>query len=393
VVAGEGSIVAGLFTAPALITVPYSVVKCTVAGVVSGYSIIHLSDHARQSNWAKLKVFDFEVIRTEPATVYANGLQQAKVLVRVSAIDADGKEVELSDSEKRSVRLVSADGKNPLPEVGEGGVPEGGKWHYTESENPLYLPFPHRSLAPVLANAENQPAKLWTKDLFVQCHDIGNLKVAARLMSDNNQPFYTNALPEDGEPNNKVITLYAVAPDKGEGDGLAKLTFGDHPDNYPTRVEGHLDNGVDLNTVDYYYLKLLIHGVQVGIKSLDFDGHSSIVRWESNTMLEDVHSITAYAVPDDKDGQGNTVLHFDEVLWRRLGRDTPLPSQVVNPRYPVPEGEVLISLHRRELWRYEKYVQADFDKELKLIVRDKYGSQHRVIISFDGVNRNRLVIK
>jgi hypothetical protein len=393
VVAGEGSIVAGLFTAPALITVPYSVVKCTVAGVVSGYSIIHLSDHARQSNWAKLKVFDFEVIRTEPATVYANGLQQAKVLVRVSAIDADGKEVELSPSEKTSVRLVSADGKNPLPEVGEGGVPEGGKWHYTESENPLYLPFPHRSLAPVLANAENQPAKLWTKDLFVQCHDIGNLKVAARLMSDNNQPFYTNALPEDGEPNNKVITLYAVAPDKGEGDGLAKLTFGDHPDNYPTRVEGNIDNGIDLNTVDYYYLKLLIHGVQVGIKSLAFDGHSSIVRWESNTMLEDVHSITAYAVPDDKDGQGNTVLHFDEVLWRRLGRDTPLPSQVVNPRYPVPEGEVLISLHRRELWRYEKYVQADFDKELKLIVRDKYGSQHRVIISFDGVNRNRLVIK
>ncbi|SCY83191.1 MULTISPECIES: hypothetical protein, partial [unclassified Pseudomonas] len=106
VVAGEGSIngQTGLFTAPSTITLPYSVVKISVSEEFFdhfGYSIIHLSEHARQSQWHALDTFDFEV-STYPPTVYANGLQQAKVMVRVQPA-GDG---ELSESEIESIKLV-----------------------------------------------------------------------------------------------------------------------------------------------------------------------------------------------------------------------------------------------------------------------------------------------
>jgi hypothetical protein len=385
VVAGEGSIVAGLFTAPALITVPYSVVKCTVAGVVSGYSIIHLSDHARQSNWYELDVFQFEVTEIAP-TVYANGLQQAKVVVRVRPTDVAGKPVELSPSEKTSVRLISAHEKNPLPEVGTDGVPEGGKWHYTESYNPLYLPYPGKSLATTSTSLENQPDNVWSKIFYVQCHDISTLKVAARLMSDNHQPFYSNPSPNDDDDSKKVITFYSVEAPHAGSVGSVKFSFGDKP----FRAYGGENDENDLNTVDYYYLKLLIKNVQVAIKRIEFEGHCSLAMWESNTLLEDVHSITGYAVPDEKDEQGNTILHFDDVLWRRLKGVS--PHQIIKPGTSVPEGQVIISLHRREYWQYDRYVNSDFLTHLNAIVHDVYGNRHRVRISFNGVDRNKLMI-
>ncbi|MEB2519650.1 hypothetical protein SOP85_30135 [Pseudomonas sp. YuFO20] len=79
VVAGEGTIdpLTGVFTAPASISVPYSVVKVSLEGDffdTLGYSIIHLSDHARESNWFALDTFDFTV-EPSPTRVWANGLQ------------------------------------------------------------------------------------------------------------------------------------------------------------------------------------------------------------------------------------------------------------------------------------------------------------------------------
>ncbi|MEB2626689.1 hypothetical protein [Pseudomonas sp. YuFO8] len=381
--AGEGSVKDGLFTAPESIKQPYSVVKCTLQGIVSGYSIIHLIPNGRQSSWTKLDVFDFLVTPAEPPTVYANGQQYAKVVVRIKPTDG-----ELSDTEFENIRLISANGKNPLPEVGADGVPPGGKWHFNR-EKTGYSTYPHQSRVSTMASQDNPLVNIRVKEFFVQCHEIGTLKIAASVTSDSHQTFYTNAKPDDGEPNNKIITLEAVEPYRGTGQGRAAFTFGDDPDRWAHRVEG-AENDVDLSTIDYYSMKLRIDNAQVAIHSVKFDGHSSMVRWESETMLEDVHSITGYALPNDKDDQGRQILHFDEILWRRLGGE--LPSQVVNPLYPVNQGEVLISLHRREYWRYEQYVKNDFSSNLSLIVHDKYGTQHSVRIGFDGASRDRLRI-
>ena len=391
VVAGEGQVNpdTGEFTAPGVISQPYSVVKGTLAGVVSGYSIVHLNEHARESSWFAVDTFDFDVI-SKPAQVWANGLQQARVVVRFRpAVYAGAPDpLELSDAEYDSIRLVSADEKNPLPEVGEGGVPEGGKWYFTETENgyKTHPDLAHNAQTTIPEQA--RAAKMYVKEFFVQCHKVENLLVAARIRNDNKDVFYSNPSQDDGEQNDRALRLVAVAPPEGGTVGQVLLTFGDGP---PIRVEGDEDD-VTLNNTYYYYLKLMVKGVQVGIKDIQFVGNSSMIKWESDTQLEDVFSITGYALPDVKNAQGQQILHIDDILLRRLGDKTQIPLPIVNPANPVPEGQVLFSLHRRELWQYDRYAKADFDAALHVIVIDVYGNKHSVRIGFDGTNRNKLKI-
>ncbi|MFM9550603.1 hypothetical protein [Pseudomonas monachiensis] len=390
VVAGEGQVNpdTGEFTAPSVITQPYSVVKGTLAGVVSGYSIIHLNNHAPQSDWFAVDTFDFTV-DTTPIRVWANGLQQARVVVRFRPMVYDGAPdpLELSDAEYKSIRLVSADEKNPLPEVGEGGVPEGGKWYVTEAENG-YKPHPDLVTVQPTGAGQTREARMYIKEFFVQCHKVENLLVSATIRNDTREDFYSNKSVEDGEHNHKARNLIAVAPPDGGVGGQVILTFGDDP---ATRVEGDADED-DMNTTDYYYLKLMIKGVQEKIKDIQFVGNSSMIKWESDTLLEDIYSITGYALPDVKNAQGQQILHIDDILLRRLGDKTQTPLPFVNPGYPVPEGQVLFSLHRREYCPYDRYAKADFDAALHVIVIDVYGNKHSVRIGFDGTNRNKLKI-
>ncbi|PMZ89970.1 MULTISPECIES: hypothetical protein [unclassified Pseudomonas] len=392
VVAGQGSInpTTGVFTAPTNITSPYSVVKVVHEGDffdTVGYSIIYLSEHARASSWLALDTFDFAVDPV-PTRVYANGLQQAKVVVRVRPAVYDGGPAapELSDREYESISLVSANDKNPLPEVGAGGVPVGDKWHVTETEND-YRKYQETAVSQEANPDQKKAGRLHTKEFFVQCHKVESLMVAARIRNDNNYPFYSNPSPEDGEGNNKARQLIAIQPPEGGTIGQVVFTFGDNP---PVRVKGDKDDEVDLETIDYYFLKLMIRGVQLGIRHVEFVGNTSMLKWESNTQLEDVHSITGYAVPDVKNGDGKQILHIDGILLRRM--DGNIPDPIVDPGHPVPAGQVLFSLHRRQYWQYDQYAKSDFDSALNLIVYDDYGNRHTVAIGFDGNNRNKLRI-
>jgi hypothetical protein len=392
VVAGEGTINAqtGVFTAPSTITLPYSVVKISVSDEFYdhfGYSIIHLSDHAKPSEWHSLSIFEFEVSLTDPSpTVYANGLQQAKVKVRVQPTG----DAELSDEEYKSIKLVSAVQKVALPEVGEDGVPERNKWHYTETRNKYNL-YPHPTPTSNQEEQPNRPKNERVKEFFVQTHSVENLRIAAMLRSDNYEPKYSNGETGDGEANRKVINLVAVQPPEGGTVGGIVFTFG-NPGEWPVRVDGDADDETDLTTLDYYFLKLLIHQKQIAIKKIQFVGNSSMVKWESDTLFEDIHSITGYAMRDDKNDQGKTILHIDEILLRRLVGQLDAPQETVDPGYPVPPGEVLFSLQRREYWRYDSYAKSDFDRALDLIVFDAYGNKHSVQIGFEGANRNKLRI-
>lgn len=390
VVAGEGQVDrdTGEFTAPTVISQPYSIVKGSVAGLVSGYCIIHLSNHAKSSNWFALDVFDFVVEPSTPTKVWANGLQQAKVTVRIKPAEYNGAPdpLELSDTEFDSIRLVSANEHIALPETGEDGVPEGGKWHYNATENG-YKQFPDLvAHSPSTTPGQTRAAKMHIKEFFVQCHKVESLLVSARIRSDSGEFFFSNPNKDDGEVNKKAINLVAAPPPDSGEIGQVILTFGDKE---PDRVEGYEDDFTLENTY-YYFLKLLIRGVQVPIKNIQFVGNSSMVKWESDTQLEDVHSITGYALPNDRNSEGQQILHIDEILVRRLGGTAPTP--IVNPSWPVPDGQVLFSLHRRQHWRYDKYTKSDFDSALKVLVYDVYGNKHSVNISFEGSNRNRLKI-
>ena len=394
VVVGEGEVdpATGVFTAPSVISLPYSVVKITLEEEFFdnyGYSVIHLSDHARQSQWFEMDVFLFEVTEMPP-TVYANGLQQARVVVRARPTDVDGKEVMLSDAEFASICLVSADEHNPLPQVGAGGVPKDGKWHYTEVADVLYDPYPRPGLASPVAVNNHSAKAVQVKEFYVQCHKIEDLRIAAMLISDSYKPFYSNSSPNDGEADKKVINLVAKEPPQGGTVGGVILTFG-NPGEWPVRMEGGQDDD-DLSSLDYYYLKLKIHDVQKKIKRVEFHGNTSMVKWESNTTLEDVHSITGYSFGDQKNEQGETILHYDEILLRRIDGQVQPPRLTLVNGLNVPDGQVLFSVQRREYWQYDRYMKADFDRPLDINVYDNYGNKHPVQIGFEGTNRNRLKI-
>ena len=389
---GEVNPATGIFTAPSAISLPYSVVKITAEDDLfdhHGYSVIYLSEHARQSEWLSLDLFEFEV-SDMPPTVYANGLQQARVVVRVKPTDVNGTEVELSATELASLCLVTADQKIPLPQVGVDGVAKGNKWHCTELENELYDPYPRQGLASPVAQRHSSTKKIQVKEFYVQCHKIQDLRVAAMLISDSYKPFFTNGKLEDGEANRKVINLVAKEPPQGGTVGGVVLTFG-NPGEWPTRVEGG-DDEDDLSSLDYYYLKLKINDVQKKIMRVEFGGNSSMVKWESNTNLEDVHSFTGYAFGDQKNEQGDTILHVDEILLRRINGQVQPPRLTVYSGHLMNEGEVLISLQRREYWQFDRYMEVDFERALDVTVTDNYGNKHPVRIGFDGTNRNRLKI-
>ena len=396
VVVGGGSVdsITGIFTAPPDISLPYSVVKITAEDTHFdhyGYSVIHLSEHARQSKWYSLSVFQFEVSEVSPVspTVYANGLQQAKVVVRVKPSEVGGKEVELSDTEFASLCLVTADQYIPLPEVGMGGVPKGKKWHYTEQVNELYDPYPHLGPVSPVEVTNHLTEVVQVKEFYVQCHSIENLRITAMLLSDSYLPYYSNV--DGGSDRNKTeIQLVAKEPPVGGTVGGVALTFA-NTSQWPRRVEGDADED-DLSTLDYYYLKLKIHEVQKKIKRVEFNGNTSMLKWESDTTLEDVHSLTGYSFGDQKNEQGETILHVDDILLRRINGQVQPPRLIVHPNNPVPDGEVLFSVQRREYWQYDRYVNADFSKALDVSVYDNYGNKHSVKIGFDGTNRNRINI-
>lgn len=398
VVAGEGYIdpLTGIFTAPSLISAPYSVVKVSHEGDdfdTLGYSIIHLSEHARQSTWIKLDTFDF-VVEPTGTKVWANGLQQAKVTVRVRPVkNKDSPDAELSPSEKKSIRLVSADEKSLLPEVGEGGVPEGGKWHYTEEFDEDFLPIPGNAQStPLTAIPEQSDPSIFTKEFYVQCHKIENLVVSAYIRSDSYESFYSNPSPADGEHNRKALNLIAIEPPLAGPGGQNVLSFGEGPIRVEPESGG--DDESTLNSTDYYFLRLTIRGVETHLKKIEFvgSGNCSMVKWESPTLLEDVYSITGYAINGDLNDSGERKLHIDEILLRRISSTTQVPEPVVLKGHSIPEGMVLFSLHRREYWRYDKYAREDFQSDLYALVTDAYGNKHKVTIGFDGNNRNKLRI-
>ena len=378
VVGGEGTITKdGVFTAPSIISTPYSIVKASLANYTSGYSIIHLSEHARASEWSTPDTFNFEVIENKSPTVYANGQQQARVVVRFKPTDVNEAPAYLSQAEFDSIRLVTADEHVALPEVGQGGVPEGGKWHFTETEN-TFNKYPGSTVVSV-ARTQVHNDSLVVKEFFVQCHKVEDLRIAAKIVNDSYGPMYSNTTDDDGELGRKVITLYAVEPPFGGSEGMTQLMFGE----VPKRVSGEKDE-MTLNSLDYYYLKLLIDNTQVPIHKVEFAGAVSMVKWESETSLEDVHSITGYSFGDD-------LVHYDYNLLSKLAGQSYFPVSTVHPSHETPKGEVLITLQRREHWRHDKYTSRTFAKALSVTVYDVSGNKYSTSIGF-GEDRNTLVV-
>jgi len=389
VLAGEGQVTAeGLYTAPDIIQSPYEVIVATYRlGALKrqGYSIVHLSNFARASNWIELKSILLTSNSAAPM-VYSNGLQQVNVSVSVEPRDVGDEKVDVSDEEMNSIQLLFKDENNvwqPLSRVGKSGVPEGGAWGYGVEKYDDYDQYP---APPEFKGIDNPSATgVKTAQFYVQSRAIGKLEIAASLRGDDGITYRSNAVGDATDP--RTITLSAVEPPNFETSvysfAIERMEGKDEPED--ENQDGENDgNDKDLTTVDYYRLTLKLGNLDIDIKNVEFEAAKSMVQWESRQFDEDICSFTGYAFA------GSRILNFDPLLYARMPESI-RPKKEVAPGYHFPEGSFLLSLHRCEYWHFDLACEPDYTSGLKLIIHDTYGNRHRVRINFKSPsNRNSL---
>ncbi|AHG43540.1 hypothetical protein N018_09715 [Pseudomonas syringae CC1557] len=365
----------GTFTAPAQITFPYSVVKCSSFDGIStqsGYSVIHLSEVAPRAQWST--VIDFKVEeQSGSATVFANGLAQVMLKVSVQPKDENNNKVDLTASEKASVRLIFEDSLNTLPYVGENGIPEKApadkQWAANKSESG-YLYYPATARSPLAGNDNSV-------FLYVQTRGVIPRKIAAALTRADNVEF--NSTENNGsEESHNFIEIKPVAPPAYAAENY------EFPE--PVRVEGAADNNFALNTVDYYTLRLKDGNQYINFLSLEFEGHPSMVQWESHLYAEEMGSYTGYSL------SGSRTLQFDPVFMQTIPPDL-RPASTLADNITTPQGSVLISLHRRKDFPYNKMLVGDFTTPVRLKLIDEFGNLHRITVQFESpTKRNKVII-
>lgn len=377
---GNGGIDAdGVFTAPDEITFPYSVVQCSYFdgfGTQSGYSVLHLSAIAPLAKWETLSDFTIKE-QSGSKTLFANGLEQVKVRVAVKTFDEDGIEVPLSPSELNSMRLIVASSGDELPYVMESGVPEdapeGKKWAVNETENG-YKYYP----ASVVNRMDLDGSG---KYLYIQTRSLIPERIAVALTRADNLLF----LSTDKDGSEEKDNIIRITPQPQPTYGPTAYTF-EHTriENAHTLPDGSDDNDNYLNTVDYYILRFNDQVQNIKFVSIEFDGPSSMVQWESRQYAEEVGSYTGYAF------SGSKTLSYEPLLMQAIPEASRPNIDIPADKAPPP-GTVLISLNRRMDFPFDN--NTDFERALKLKLIDEFGNLHRISVEFKSPgNRNELKI-
>ncbi len=374
VVAGEGTVnpATGEFTAPAKISMPYSVIQAAFEdplATMRGYTVVYQSEYATEATWHDLRKFELRVDSTP--NLFRNGQQQISVRVVVEPMDVDNEPRSISESELNSIQLVNAGTHEPLSVVDEAGIPEDERiWAYNKKRN-SYEFYPAN---PVVEDPGSRAVS--ERILFVQTRAETELTIAALLVRDDLVNFYSNAEGTDEGYN-------TIRPTP-----LKPLEF--NKDNYKfeaTRVSGGEDDDYNMETVDHYILRLQ-HGEEpLDFRSIVFEERSSMVQWESRQYQEDVASFTSYALHGDRE------LTVDPGLLAYLERANVKFNPVLQPSQECPEGALLISLHRVQYWNFDLMCEGTFARPLLLKVMDVFGNQHRLSISFaSAIDRHKLVV-
>lgn len=372
--AGEGTVnpATGEFTAPDRINMPYSVVQAAYSDgfyTQRGFSVVFQSEYASEARWQQLQVFELKA--DSSLNLFANGQQQVSVRIEVEPMDVDGQPVAVSDSELNSIQLVDAVTREPLAQVDAQGVPEGQKiWASNVARNSFELHPGSRASEPP------DPRLPRVRNLYVQTRADTSLKIAASLVRDDLVTFYS---VEDNDSGDQTIEPKPIKPP----------TFSD--DNYSfeaTRVSGGPDDDYDMETVDFYILKLSHNGELLRFREIAFEQRSGTVQWESRQYQEDVASFTGYAL------HGDTELRFDSALHDYLvAADVEIDPEIM-PGQGCPEGTLLISLHRIQYWLFDLMCEQTYAQPVIVKVLDEYGNQHRLSIHFASpMDRHKLVVQ
>lgn len=397
IVSGDGSVSPdGLFTAPAQLSVPTSVVRCEfVYGgnvLLSGYSVIQLSDFVQAQSWNALQNFQL-TMPADQKRALGNGFQQIVVDVEVETKPVDGVSTPITEEEMSSLTIVHRDSGQELNYLSrtEEGIAEGTvyTWAVSNDENRFNRygvgsPAMKEKHFEISGGIHRRRVYLHTR---ASDPDIYHARFSDAYDGVFNSNEQSQSAPYVIEPVPVTVpqfesTNYRFSPKRVAGGG-----------NNPPQQE---DYDYYLDTTDYWYLEFVGRdGNPVRFVRCEFEGNQSTVQWESRRQNETMFSYTGFIFRDEQGQLDKSVMRYDERLSGLMPGQTPAVPIIAPEQVGV--GQLMISLFRKSNVRY---VGTDVAKSLEapLVIKllDKNGNRHHLSLAFAPMevadSRNTLLL-
>jgi len=397
VVSGDGTVSReGLFTAPAQLSSPTSVVRCEYVyndnALFSGYSVIQLSDFVQAQSWTQLQNFQL-TIPADQVRALGNGYQQIAVDVEVETKPVDGASTPITEEEMSSLTIVHRDSGQALNYLSqtEEGIAEDAvyRWAVSNKENRFNRygvgsPAMKGKHFDVSGGIARRRVYLHTR---ASDPDIFHARFIDAFFGEHNSNEQSQTAPRVIEPVPVTApqfenTNYTFSPRRVAGGG-----------NTPPQQD---DYDYFLDTTDYWYLEFVGRDSKpVRFLRCEFEGNQSTVQWESRRKNETMFSYTGYIFRDE-DGQfDKSAMLYD----KRLPALTPGQIPAVPIIFPeqVGVGQLMISLFRSSKVRYVDTATA-MSLEAPLVIKllDKNGNRHHLSLAFAPMevadSRNKLLL-
>ncbi len=397
VTSGDGTVSSdGLFTAPAQLGSPTSVVRCEFVYdgnvLLTGYSVIQLSDFVQAQSWTQLQNFQL-TIPADQIRALGNGYQQIAVDVEVETQPVNGASYPITEEEMSSLTIVHRDSGQALSYLSqtEEGIADDADYHWAVSnrENRFNrygaaLPAMNEKHFDVSDGITRRRVYLHTR---ASDPEIFHARFVDAFFGEHNSNEQSQTAPHVIEPVPVTVPQfesnnYTFSPKRVDGGGK----------NPPEQN----DYDYFLDTTDYWYLEFVGRdGKPVRFVRCEFEGNQSTVQWESRRQNETMFSYTGYIFRDE-DGQ------FDEsaMLYdKRLPSLMPGQTPVVPIKLPeeVGVGQLLISLFRKSNVLYNgSSVAKSLEAPLMIKLLDKNGNRHHLSLAFAPMevadSRNKLLL-
>ncbi len=418
-VIGDGAVEstdhAALYTPPMVLSdAPIAVVGCvlSVQGItLYGYSVLELADRELEiPHWEELHAFNIEPLGD--TRVFANGMQQVPVRIKIETLRLEsGEYIEVSPDELGTLKFVDTDTHNDVPKVGDGqeGIPHGSvvDWAYSDARNRFKpfrdqravpeVPSPSEGGIPQYVNFYLLLAAPISREFYAVFEDIhGRVHKSTEKGGADQQTIRIH-----GEPlSNKELDNYHFTRERVWNGNEAPDIPGQEPDPFD----------YILTSIDFWLLNYRRESmVSVGFATVQIEGHSSTIRWESELIDEIFFSHTGYAfnpINHLVDEKPPTALSFDPYFTALNVAVAHQPPDDGFHSHPPSPGQLLVSLHRLADMTYwydgmaggkeNMNFREQLDAPVIYVLRDEEGTRHRLQIGFKDASisgsRNELVL-